>query len=110
MIPLANTGIDKIISIDVTIIDQQYKVRLSKNILFEFMFIIEIVKFIDLIIDDNPFRWREKIIKLIDEEFWIDRGGYKVHPVKILFFINILNVINIKDGNKIHILKLFNRG
>jgi len=79
--PLANTGIDKINKIDVTIIDQQYKDKLFKNILFEFMFIIEIVKFIDLKTDDNPFKCRDKMIILMDVIFWFDKGGYKVHPV-----------------------------
>jgi len=110
VIPLANTGIDIIKRIEVTIIDQQYKVKLFINILFEFMFNIEIIKFIDLNTDDIPFKCNDKIIILIDVLFWIDRGGYKVHPVKILFFTNILIIISINDGNNIHILRLFNRG
>lgn len=56
VIPLANTGIDIINKIEVTIIDQQYKERLFINILFEFIFVIEIIKFIDLIIEESPFR------------------------------------------------------
>lgn len=78
--------------------------------MFEFIFIIEIKKFIDLSIDDKPFKWIEKITMLIELMFWTDKGGYKVHPVKILFLINILDIIIINDGNKIQNLKLFNRG
>lgn len=65
VIPLANTGMDIIINIDVIMIDQQYSERLFKNIIFEFIFSIEIVKFIDLKIDDSPFRCKDKIIILI---------------------------------------------
>lgn len=110
VIPLASTGMDKINSIDVIIIDQQYNDKLFINILFEFIFIIEIVKFIDLKIDDIPFKWRDKMIILIELLFWIDNGGYNVHPVKILFLINILSINIISDGNNIHILRLLSRG
>lgn len=37
-------------------------------------------------------------------------GGYKVHPVLILFIINIFKNINFVDGNKNQNLKLFIRG
>lgn len=47
--------------IDVIIIDQQYRDKLFKYILFEFMLNIEIEKFIDLMIDDSPSRWIDKI-------------------------------------------------
>jgi len=39
----------------------------------------------------------KKIIKLIDELFWLIKGGYRVHPVLILFEINILIIISIND-------------
>lgn len=110
VIPLANTGMEIIINIEVIIIDQQYSDRLFKNILFEFIFSMEIIKFIDLKIDEIPFKWSDRIVILIDVEFWMDKGGYIVHPVKILFFTNILIVSIISEGNKIHILKLFSRG
>lgn len=69
VIPLARTGIDKINSIDVTMIDQQYNDKLFIYILFEFIFTMEIVKFIDLKIDDIPFKCNDKIIMLIDVLF-----------------------------------------
>jgi len=56
VIPLAKTGMETINKIEVTIIDQQYKERLFINILFEFIFVIEIIKFIDLIIEESPLR------------------------------------------------------
>jgi len=37
-------------------IDQQYRDKLLIRFLFEFMLVIEIKKFSDLIMDDNPFR------------------------------------------------------
>lgn len=43
-------------------------------------------------------------------EFWIDKGGYNVHPVLILLIINKFININIKDGKSNQNLKLFNRG
>jgi len=110
VIPLANTGIDVINRIEVIMIDQQYRDKLLIRFLFEFMLVIEIKKFSDLIMDDNPFRWIDRITELIELKFWIDRGGYKVHPVKILFLVNILIIMINNDGNRIHILRLFNRG
>ena len=56
VIPLANTGIDVINRIEVIMIDQQYRDKLLIRFLFEFMLVIEIKKFSDLIMDDNPFR------------------------------------------------------
>lgn len=47
---------------------------------------------------------------LIELKFWVDRGGYKVHPVKILFLINMLDISIINEGKRIHILKLLRRG
>lgn len=110
VIPLANTGMDIISKIEVTIIDQQYRDKLLIIFLFEFIFVIEIKKFKDLMIDEIPFKWIDKITELIALIFWVDSGGYNVHPVKILFFVNILINRISRDGNKIHILILFNRG
>ncbi len=58
--------------------------------LLEFILIIVIIKFTDLIIDDSAFKYKEKIIKFIEIFYWIDKGGYIVYPVKILLFKNIL--------------------
>ncbi len=110
VIPLANTGIDKINKIDVIIIDQLNNERLFNKNLLVFILIIVMIKFIELKIEDKPFKCKEKIIKFIVILFWIDKGGYNVHPVKILLFKNILKIINIKDGIKIQNLKLFKRG
>ena len=92
------------------IIAQQNKLimYILKN--FDFKNIIVIIKFIDLIIDDIPFKWREKITKLIDILFWIINGGYIVHPVLILFIISIFIIINLIDGINNQNLKLFIRG
>lgn len=46
-----------------------YKVRQSENILFEFILIMGLVKFVDLIIEDELSRWQEKIILLIDKKY-----------------------------------------
>ena len=58
---------------------------------FDFKNIIEIIKFIERKIDDMfpiPFKWREKMIKLIEILFWIINGGYSVHPVDINIVYN----------------------
>lgn len=56
MIALARTGIEKINSSEVMIIDQLNKVIFIKNIFLGFMNIIDIIKFNDLIIEDAPFK------------------------------------------------------
>lgn len=75
MIPLANTGTDRINKNEVIIIAQQNKLIQYKFKNFGFRIRIEIIKFIDLIIDDVPFKCKEKIIKLIDKFLWIINGG-----------------------------------
>lgn len=82
----------------------------NKFILFDFIKIKVIIKFIDLIIDEIPLIWRDKIIKLIELLFWVIRGGYKVHPVLILFIINIFINIIFSEGINNQNLKLFIRG
>lgn len=66
MIPLANTGTDKINKIEVIIIDQQNKFIQYKFKNLDLRMIIEMIKFIDLMIDDDPFRCKDIIVKLID--------------------------------------------
>ena len=66
MIPLANTGTDKINKIEVIIIDQQNKLIKYILINFDFKNKIVIIKFIDLKIDEIPFKCNEKITKLIE--------------------------------------------
>lgn len=68
------------------------------------------MKLIDLKIDDNPFKWREKIIKFKVIKFWLISGGYRVHPVLILLFNIMFKIINIREGISNQNLKLFNRG
>lgn len=80
VILLARTGIEIIKRVEVIKIDQQNSDILNIKDLLILRLIIEIIKFIDLKIDDNPLIWREKIIKFIDRLFWIDSGGYNVHP------------------------------
>lgn len=75
VIPLANTGIDKIINIDVTIIDQQNRVKLFLKYKFVLRLIIDITKFIDLKIDDIPLMCRDKIIKLVAIIVCKEMGG-----------------------------------
>lgn len=65
VIPLAKTGMDNTISIDVTKMDQQNNVMLLLKYIFEFKLSIDIIKFIDLKIDDIPLMCRDKIIKLV---------------------------------------------
>lgn len=75
VIPLANTGIDRISKIEVIMIDQQNKFIF---IMLKFLFFIIInveIKFIELKIDESPFKWREKIMKLIEILFWLIKGG-----------------------------------
>ena len=110
MIPLAKTGTDKINKIEVIIIDQQNKLIQYKFRNLDFIIIRVIIKFIDLIIDDDPFKCKEKIVKLIDKLFWIIKGGYNVHPVLILLIINIFKIINFNEGKSNQNLKLFIRG
>ncbi len=54
------TGIDKINKIDVIIIDQLYNERLFNKNLLVFILIIVIIKFIELQIEDKPFKCKEK--------------------------------------------------
>jgi len=110
VIPLAKTGIEIINKIDVIKIDQQNKFILFKFINLFFIKSIEIIKFIELIIEEIPLIWREKIIKLIEILFWLIRGGYIVQPVLILFIISIFKIINFKEGISNQNLKLFIRG
>ena len=56
---------DNTISIDVTKMDQQNNVMLLLKYIFEFKLSIDIIKFIDLKIDDIPLMCRDKIIKLV---------------------------------------------
>ena len=67
--------------IEVIIIDQENKFILIKFVLKFFRWSIDKMKFIDLKIEDIPLICNEKIIKLIDELFWLIKRGYKVHPV-----------------------------
>lgn len=110
VIPLANTGIDKINKIEVIKIDHENKFKFIKFKLFDFKKNNVIIKFIDLIIDDKPLICSDRIIKLIDKLFWLIKGGYKVHPVLILFIIIILMIIILNDGKSNQNLKLFIRG
>lgn len=71
---------------------------------------IEVIKLIDLKIDEIPFKCKEKIIKFNVIKFWLIKGGYKVQPVLILLLIKEFKIINIKEGIKSQNLKLFNRG
>lgn len=110
VIPLAKTGIERINKIDVIIIAQENKLIV---IILKYLDLKNnkvIIKFIDLIIDDIPLICNEKITKLIEILFWVIRGGYKVHPVLILFIIIILINIILRDGIKSQNLKLFIRG
>lgn len=50
------------------------------------------------------------MIKLIEILFWLIRGGYKVHPVLILFIIIILINKIFNEGINNQNLKLFIRG
>lgn len=75
MIPLANTGIERINRIEVIIIDQQNRLILIKFINFDFKIKIEIIKFIDLRIDEIPFKCKEIIMKLIHKLFCVIKGG-----------------------------------
>lgn len=92
------------------IIDQQNNVKLFVKYKFEFKFIIDTIKFIDLKIDEIPLIWRDKIIKFVAIILWYEIGGYKVHPDAIFWLVNILIDINIKDGINNQNLKLFIRG
>lgn len=75
VIPLANTGIEKINKIEVIIIAQENKLILIRFIKFDFMKIKVIIKFIDLITEDIPLICREKIIKFTEILFWVISGG-----------------------------------
>jgi hypothetical protein len=110
VIALARTGIDEISKIEVIIIAQQNRFILIIFILNGFKYIIEIIKFIDLKIDDIPLICNEKIVKLMDILFCVIKGGYKVHPVLILLKIIILIIIIFNEGIKSQKLKLFIRG
>lgn len=75
VIALASTGNDEINRNEVIIIAQQNKFILIIFILNGFRYIIEIIKFIDLKMEDIPLICNEKIVKLIDILFWIIKGG-----------------------------------
>ena len=75
VIPLANTGTDRFKRMEVIMMAQENKLIVIIFILLDFINIIDIIKFIDLIIDDKPLMCSEKIIKLIEILFWVIRGG-----------------------------------
>lgn len=75
VIPLANTGIEKISKIDVIIIAQENKLILIRLIKFDFKKINVIMKFKELKIEDKPLIWREKIIKFTEILFCVIKGG-----------------------------------
>lgn len=109
VIALVKIGNDKINNKVVIRIDHKYKFIKLNFILLGFILYIDLIKLIELRIDDNPFKWIENTIKLIDE-LKIDKGGYNVHPVLILLINNILVIINIIEGIINQNLKLLIRG
>lgn len=111
VIALAKIGIDIINNNDVIIIDQQNNLRVFIFIKFIFINNIVIMKFIDLITEESPFKCSEKIIIFIVMLlFCVDRGGYSVQPV-LMLLINIIFIdMIINDGNNIQNLRLFIRG
>jgi hypothetical protein len=108
VIDLASIGKDEISSIRVIMIDHENRFILW--ILFLLLFIRDDMMLIDPEIDEIPLKWSDKIVELIDELFIVDRGGYSVHPVLILFLVIILIISVIIDGISIHSLRLFSRG
>ena len=62
VIALVRIGNDIIRRIDVIKIDHINNVMFFIVFLFGFMFMIDLIKFIDLIIDDSPFRCKEKMM------------------------------------------------
>lgn len=75
VIALVKIGKDRINKIVVIRRDHIKSVILLYINLLRLEFKIVDIKLIDLRIDDKPFKWREKIIKLIEILLLIERGG-----------------------------------
>ena len=78
-----------------------------------FIFRIVIIKFRELIIEEAPAKWREKIVKSTEFPEWkitLDNGGYTVQPVPLPWetIRDVDNKINDERSNQN--LMLFIRG
>lgn len=109
----ANTGKDSKSRMAVINTDQINSGIRSKDKVLDRIFKIVVIKLIAPKIEDTPAKWREKIIKSIDEppwNIWLERGGYTVHPVPAP--ISVKEDISNKDkeGGSNQNLMLFMRG
>jgi len=109
----ASTGSERRSSSAVMNTDQTNNGIRSKVMFFGRMLIIVVMKLIAPRIDEIPARWREKIVKSIEEFWWnwiLDNGGYTVHPVPAPVSVNDEVMRRSKDGGRSQNLMLFIRG
>ena len=113
VIPPASTGSDKINRSAVKKIAQINRGIRYIVIALVRMFIIVVIKLIDLRIDEIPARCSLNIAKstpLLECVCIPDRGGYKVHPVPTPFSTKLEDSSKNKEGGSNQNLMLFSRG
>ena len=113
MIAPARTGRDSNRRIIVSKIAHTNNGIRSSCIPLERIFMVVVIKLIDLMIDEAPAICREKIARSTDGPLcaiFLDKGGYTVHPVPTPFSIRVDKISRSSDGRSIHSLRLFRRG